>query len=203
MSDFASSTTLLLVLLNPFLMSVYLAPLIRELDQRTFTRVIVRGSLISGPDFFAFALIGDAVFTDVLQARYAAFQIFGGLIFVMVGFRFVTGGAESIRVFRGNPEHFGGSVAMPFMIGPATVSASIVAGGRLQPHVALLSIALALGITTGALVVLKALHDRVQTGNAALVNRYWEVTGRIMAIVIGTLAIEMILQGIDTWLGRV
>jgi multiple antibiotic resistance protein len=202
MSEFTSSALLLFVLLNPFLMSVYLAPLIRTLDRKTFGLVVGRGALISGAVFFAFALFGDAVFTDLLQARYAAFQIFGGIIFVVVGLRFIQGGAESINVFRGDPKHFGGAVAMPFMIGPATVSASIMAGGRLSPSMAFLAIACSLVATTVALLVLKVVYDRVNVGNEALVNRYWDVTGRVMAIVIGTFAIEMILQGIDTWLGR-
>lgn len=202
MSDFTSSTLLLFVLLNPFLMSVYLAPLIRTLDRRTFALVVGRGALISGTVFFVFALVGDAVFTDLLQARYAAFQIFGGIIFVMVGLRFIQGGADSVNVFRGDPKHFGGAVALPFMIGPATVSASIVAGGRLSPSLALIAIVTALLGTTVALVILKVVHDRVHTRNEALVSRYWDITGRVMAIVIGTFAIEMILQGIDTWLGR-
>lgn len=203
MTEFTSSALLLFVLLNPFLMSIYLEPLIRTLDRKTFGRVVARGAIISGGVFFAFALFGDAVFTDLLQARYAAFQIFGGVIFVLVGIRFIQGGAESINVFRGDPKHFGGAVAMPFMIGPATVSASIMAGGRLPPLLAMLAIAVALAGTTIALLILKAVFDRVNARNEALVNRYWEVTGRVMAIVIGTFAIEMILQGIDTWLGRV
>ena len=202
MSEFTSSSLLLFVLLNPFLMSVYLEPLIRTLDRKTFGLVVARGAAISGGVFFAFALFGDAVFTDLLQARYAAFQIFGGVIFVLVGIRFIQGGAESINVFRGDPKHFGGAVAMPFMIGPATVSASIMAGGRLPPLMAMVAIAVALAGTTLALFILKAVFDRVNARNEALVNRYWEVTGRVMAIVIGTFAIEMILQGLDTWLGR-
>jgi small neutral amino acid transporter SnatA (MarC family) len=202
MSEFTSSALLLFVLLNPFLMSLYLAPLIRTLDRKTFGLVVGRGAMISGGVFFAFALFGDAVFTDLLQARYAAFQIFGGIIFVMVGLRFIQGGADSIHVFRGDPRHFGGAVAMPFMIGPATVSASIMAGGRLSPTMALFAIAVALAGTTLALLALKVVYDRVNARNEALVNRYWDVTGRVMAIVIGTFAIEMILQGIDTWLGR-
>ncbi len=202
MTEFTSSTLLLFVLLNPFLMSVYLAPLIRTLDHRTFVRVVARGAWISCTVFFVFALVGDAVFTDVLQARYAAFQIFGGIIFVMVGLRFIQGGAESINVFRGDPRHLGGAVALPFMIGPATISASIVAGGRLPAGFALLAIVIALLATTIALFVLKSVHDRVHARHEAIVNRYWDITGRVMAIVIGTFAIEMILQGVDTWLGR-
>lgn len=196
----ADSAILLFVLLNPFLLSVYLSSLVRELDGPTFRLVVLRASLIATPVFFLFAWIGDAIFTDVLQARYAAFQIFGGLIFLTVGFRFVMEGAHTIHALRGDPRHLSGSVAMPFMIGPATVSASIAAGSQLSPGLALLAILFALTGTNLGLIIVKALHDRFHTANSAIVARYWEITGRVMALLIGTLAVEMIMRGVDAWL---
>jgi hypothetical protein len=37
-----------------------------------------------------------------------------------------------------------------------------------------------------------------------LIDRYWEVIGRAIAIAIaiGTLTVEMILQGVDSWLSE-
>lgn len=194
------SATLLFVLLNPFLLSIYLSALIQELDGPTFRRVLIRASLISAFVFVATALAGDALFVDVLQARYAAFQIFGGLIFLGVGYKFAMEGAGSITMLRGNASHLSGAIAMPFMIGPGTVSASIYMGSRLSPLSVVPAIFGALALTTGALILIKTIHDHVRADYSGLVNRYWEVTGRVMAIVIGTLAVEMILQGVDGWL---
>jgi len=49
-------------------------------------------------------------------------------------------------------------------------------------------------------LLLKALHDLVRARDERLVERYVEIVGRISALVIGTIAIEMVLQGIDSWL---
>jgi multiple antibiotic resistance protein len=201
MFDVLHSTTLLFVLLNPFLLSIYLSNLIQDLDARTFRRVLTRASLISSSVFVATAWAGDAIFVDVLQARYAAFQIFGGLIFLGVGYKFAMEGAGSITLLRGDASHLSGAIAMPFMIGPGTVSASIYMGSRLPPLAFVPAIFGALALTTASLIVIKKVHDQVRHDYSGLVGRYWEVTGRVMAIVIGTLAIEMILQGIDAWLG--
>jgi len=88
---------------------------------------------------------------------------------------------------------------MPIMIGPSTVSASILAGGRLPPLLAATSIIVAMVVTVATLLLLKRVHDVVRPRNAKLIERYLEVMGRVTALVIGTFAIEMIMQGVQTW----
>ena len=46
----------------------------------------------------------------------------------MIGYRYVFQGADTIGEMRGAPEHLAGTVAMPFMIGPGTISAAVVTG---------------------------------------------------------------------------
>lgn len=202
LETFIKSGMLLFVLLNPFMMSIYLIDLIQELPQRVFTAVVARGAAISSIVFIVFALLGDRIFTDLIQARFASFLIFGGLIFLVIGVRFVFNGSETLKGLRGNPEHLGGSIAMPFMIGPGTVSASVLAGSRLSPLLAASCILLSLCIVVGSLAAFKALIDFLRRRDERLVERYLEMIGRVMALVIGTFAVEMILQGVDLWLGR-
>lgn len=200
MEAFIKSTTLLFVLLNPFLMSIYLMDLIQDLDGRTFARVVGRAVLISWVVFTIFAILGDAIFTDLLQARFASFLIFGGVVFLLVGIRFVFSGSEGLRALRGKAEHISGSIAMPFIIGPATVSASVLAGMHLSRSLAAASIALALVLALVSLIAFKAILDVANKHNERIVSRYLDIVGRAMALVIGTLAVEMILQGIEAWM---
>jgi multiple antibiotic resistance protein len=197
---FVKSTTLMFVLLNPFLMSIYLMDLMQDLDARTFFGVLTRAVVISGVVFSAFATLGDVIFTDMLQARFASFLIFGGIVFLMVGIRFVFSGSDSLRALRGTAEHVSGSIAMPFIIGPATVSASVLAGMRMPAPLAAASIGLALALAVVSLVALKWILDAAHKRNERIVNRYIDIVGRAMALVIGTLAVEMILQGLEAWM---
>jgi len=192
-----SSALLLLALLNPFLMSIYLLDLI---PRATFVRVLTRAALISAVVFALFAWGGDAIFSEVLQVRFASFQVFGGIIFLTIGVRFVFHGAEAMRGIRGQPEHLAGSIAMPFMIGPGTVSASVVVGARLPVLDAVAVIFATLATTVALVAVIKLLHDFLKEKNARLVDRYIEVVGRISALLIGTFAVEMIFEGIGGWL---
>lgn len=197
---FISSVALLLMLLNPFLLILYLIDLVQDLDRRTFRMVLIRAGLISGSIFALFALLGDALFSEVLQARFASFQIFGGIVFLLIGIEFIFKGPGALRSMRGAPEHIAGSVALPIMIGPGTISASILAGSRLSPGLAVTGIAIAVIVTVLVILLLKDLYDFVLPRNARLVERYIEVMGRVTALVVGTFSIEMIMQGVAGWL---
>jgi multiple antibiotic resistance protein len=202
-ATFIDCALLLFVLLNPFLLSIYLLDLIQELDRKTFRIALIQGAVISAFAFVVFAFAGDAIFARVLQVRFASFLVFGGIVFLVVAIRYVMVGSEAIRGLRGgSPDHIAGSIAMPFMIGPGTVSASVLAGSRLPFGWAALSIVCALAVTTVCVLVLKWIHDSVKQRYEAYVERYIDIVGRISALIIGTIAVEMILKGIDTWLEK-
>lgn len=200
MAEYLHSFALFFTLLNPFLMSIYLLDLISDLRTAIFVRVLVRGALISGAVFFLFAWGGERIFSEYLQVRFASFQIFGGVVFLLIGIRFVFMGADAVRSMRGAPEHLAGSVAMPFMIGPGTVSASVVIGTRLSALGAAAVIALTLLLTVVLVSALKLAHDYLKERNVRLADRYVEVVGRISALLIGTIAMDMILEGLTSWL---
>jgi len=200
MDPFTKSFLLLFMLLNPFLLIIYLVDLVQEMEFRDFSRVLNRAGWISSGIFIVFALLGDLIFQNLLQAQFASFQIFGGIIFLVIGMQFVFKGPDAIKSMRGKPEHIAGAIAMPIMIGPGTVSASILVGQQLQPLWAITAILLAVGLVVIVMIGLKKLHDIVRTRNEPLIERYVEVAGRVVALVIGTYSIEMIMQGLSHWM---
>lgn len=199
MSDFLRSSALLLVLLNPFLVILYLVDVVEKLGTKQFAHVMVRAGLIASVVFCAFALLGDAVFSGFVQAEFASFQIFGGLVFLLIGLQFVFRGPTAIEILRGKSEHLAGAIAMPVLIGPGTISASVVIGKRLDSLSAFAAVLLAVIIFVLVIIALKVLHDIVRPRSEALVQRYIEIAGRVMALFVGTVSIDMIMQGIRTW----
>jgi len=201
MEPYLKSGLLLFVLLNPFLLSIYLGDLIRDTDARLFSRIALRAGLISGSVFILFGLSGETLFTQVFQARFSSFLIFGGIVFLIIGLRMtLTGSPEVAHIQGGDPGRISGTVAMPFMIGPGTVSAAVIIGNRLGAGEAAAVIGLSVAAAVLSLVALKYLHDFVKTRYEPLLERYAEITGRIMALYTGTIAVEMILKGLDKWL---
>ncbi len=200
MLEFINSAALLMVLLNPFLVIVYLTDVIETLDRKAFRLVMVRAGLISLAVFCAFALLGEAIFSYLVHADFASFQIFGGIVFLLIGLQFVFKGNTAIEILRGESRHLAGAIAMPVIIGPGTISASIISGRQHSPPIALLAIFLGLVISIGLMVGLKAIHDYVRPRRENLVQRYIEIAGRITALVVGTISVEMIMRGLKSWL---
>lgn len=194
------SAALLFVLLNPFLLSVYLLDMFRRLEAKTFASVMLRGATISTAVFLLFGWLGESIFRDVLQVRFASFLVFGGVIFLLVGIRFVFQGPEAVELLRGEPQHIAASVAMPFMIGPGTINASILAGYRLPFPQAAIAIVSAVVTTAVLVILLKHVYDWVKQRHEGIVSRYVELCGRISALIIGTFAVEMIFLGIEQWM---
>ncbi len=192
------SFALFFALFNPFLMSIYLLDLIRGLPTPVFARVLIRGSLISAAVFTLFAWGGEAFFRDYLQVRFASFQIFGGIVFLLIGLRYVFSGAYAIESMRDNPTAMAGSIAMPIMIGPGTVSAAVVIGTRLPLAGAAVVIVGTLVLTVSILVAMKIAHDKLKERHAAITDRYIDLVGRMSALLIGTIAIDMIVTGLQS-----
>jgi len=199
MTDFVKSAALLLVLLNPFLVIIYLIDIIQKLDRQQFRRVLIRAGLIASSVFCAFAILGDAVFSDILQANFASFQIFGGIVFLLIGIQFVFRGPDTIEILRGESQHLTGAIAMPVLIGPGTISASVIIGKRHDYLIACAAVLLAVISSILIMLLLKSVHDAVRPRQERLVQRYIEIAGRITALYVGTISVEMIMQGILTW----
>lgn len=197
MDPFVKAMALFLVLFNPFLMSIYLIDLIQEMNRTAFFKVLVRASIISGTVFIVFAFGGEAIFTDLLQVEFAAFLLFGGVVIFLIALQMMFTGSQALKKLRGgDPAHVTGSIAMPFMIGPGTISASVIAGKTLSLILATTAIVLSLTLTVIMLMMLKQAFDTIKVRNADLLERYIDVTGRAGALLTGTIGIQMILQGL-------
>jgi multiple antibiotic resistance protein len=195
--ELLKSSSILFVLLNPFLMSVYLITLIRDLSYKDFSSVMLRAHVISGLAFIVFALAGESIFESVFKVRFASFLIFGGILFLIIGIRAVFSGQIVLVETRGDPEYIAGSIAMPFMIAPGTLSASILVGSSLPTMSAVLAITIAVTGSILSLLLFKLIHDSMQKANERLLNRYVEIVGRVVALFTGTYAIDMIAKGIQ------
>ncbi|MBD3378956.1 MAG: MarC family protein [Candidatus Omnitrophica bacterium] len=205
MNDISSvmrSMALLLVLLNPFLVVVYLIDVMEKYDKRRFTFVLVRAGVIATLVFCVFAILGDYIFANVMQANFASFQIFGGIVFLLIALQFVFRGPRAIEILRGESEHVAGAIAMPILIGPGTISVSVLIGEKHSPLTACAVVVVALGISIATILILKRIHDFVRPRRESVIERYIEVTGRITAMFAGTISVEMIIRGIRTWAGK-
>jgi multiple antibiotic resistance protein len=205
MEQVIKSGVLLFVLLNPLLLSVYLVDLVRDTPLALFSRIMLRASITSTVAFLLFAWLGEFIFTDIFHVRFSSFLIFGGILFLLIGLRMMLTGSAAVTPLQGgDPSRVVGTIALPFMIGPGTISASVIIGKRTEdPAFAALAIVAAVAAAAASLVALKALHDIVQTRKEELLERYIDITGRVIAMFTGTYAVEMIIRGTELWIGNI
>jgi multiple antibiotic resistance protein len=159
----------------------------------------VRAAVISYAVFLVFAWAGESVFEDVLQVRFISFMIFGGVTFLIIGIRMILGVGAPVESLRPRGKEISGAIAMPFIVGPGTITVSVLTGSRMSHVEAALSIGLGLGLAIGAILVLKKTFDYVQNRSELYVARYMDIAGRVTALFTGSFAIELILKGIERW----
>tara|TARA_R110001583_G_scaffold12410_3_gene55146 strand:- start:1619 stop:2110 length:492 start_codon:yes stop_codon:yes gene_type:complete len=157
---------------------------------------MMRAHIISGIVFVIFAITGERIFEDIFNVRFGAFLIFGGIIFLWIGIQSIFSGQLALIDTSGDPEHIAGSVAMPFMIAPGTISASVLIGSSLPASSATIAVIVAIVFSLSSIILFKLIHDPLKKRNERLLNRYVEVMGRIVALFTGTFAIEMIARGV-------
>ncbi|HAI13107.1 MAG TPA: hypothetical protein DCM28_15475 [Phycisphaerales bacterium] len=194
------SCLLLFMLLNPFLVILYLIDIIKQHDKKTFAINLIKAGLYSSIIFSVFAVVGDVIFRDIIQAQFASFQIFGGVIFLIIGIQFVLKGTNAIETLRGDMTDVATSIAMPILVGPSTISAAVLMGKKLDPGIAIAAIFGTVFLSVAVMIVLKFIHDKIQTKYESLIQKYIEVAGRILALYIGTISIDMIMRGVTSWL---
>jgi small neutral amino acid transporter SnatA (MarC family) len=199
MTEFLKSSALLLMLLNPFLVIVYLIDIMQTLEKKAFSQVLIRAGIIASIVFCVFAILGDSVFSEFAQVDFASFQIFGGIVFLLIGLQFVFRGPRAIEILRGESEHLAGAIAMPVFIGPGTISASVIIGQQLDLFRACFGVFFAVTFSIAIILLLKTLYDIVRPRHERLIQRYIEIAGRITALYVGTVSIQMIMLGMIKW----
>jgi multiple antibiotic resistance protein len=137
-----------------------------------------------------------------MQIRFLSFQIFGGIIFMVIGIRLLLGIGSPVSHFRTDMNEASGTIAVPFIVGPGTVGASVLTGSRLDLGLAQAAIALALTTAMLTILAFKWLHNLVQRRSERYIERHTEIAGRATALFTGSFAIEMILSGFERWIAR-
>ncbi len=186
-----------IVILNPFALCLYLAGIIEELDSKNFLRVLSIASLISYIVFAVFSLFGDKLLITVFSVRTEALRCFGGIVFLIVAYNYVTKGSKAAIVLRGDIEELPSQIAVPFMIGAGTITQSILIGKKTNSITSVIILLLAVAISTLFVLVFKQIRDRITDQNIKIFDIYVNILSRINGLIIGAISIEMIVRGIS------
>lgn len=203
MGPFVNSLISFLAILNPFALCLYLAGVMDDLESRDFMRVLAVATILSWVVFCLFALAGEPLLVDLLGVQPQALRVFGGVIFFVVAYNYVTKGYRATEILRGSVEELPSAIALPYMIGAGTLTQAILAGKQNPPVPSVLL--LLVGVVTCFLVVagFKLVRDHMKTTREHVFLRYVNILSRINGLLIGAISVEMVVSGVrELWLNQ-
>lgn len=185
-----------LVLMNPFALFLYLAPVMKELGAARFLQVLFRASIISFVIFAVFALTGAFIFSDILKISFEAFRIFGGIIIFTFAFLFIVQGKDSLIAMKEDLDDLAAEIALPFMIGAGTITVSIVIGDNHSKFVALGIIFGVLAINYLFVIGFMYFRARFKKNMRVAFDKNMGMFLRLNGFFVGAIGLDMIIRGI-------
>ncbi|MFW6120412.1 MAG: MarC family protein [Petrotogales bacterium] len=188
-----------LVLLSPFALFLYLRPVMKELVHRDFVKVLIKAHLISFVIFFVFLASGNFIFRQILNINFESFRIFGGIIIFSIAYIFIMKGQKAFFQLKGSLDDLAAEIALPFLVGAATISLTILLGEEFSVTIGTLLLVLILSINFLSILFLKYLRDRIKKKKLKIAfDKNIEVLLRLNGFFIGAIGINMIIRGINT-----
>jgi multiple antibiotic resistance protein len=195
-ADCITALVSFLAILNPFALCLYLVTLMEELDRHNFLLVLLRACIVSLVTFILFGLTGRSLLTDVLHVRPESLRVFGGIIFLLVGYKYAVQGYKATEILRGSLSALPSAVALPYMIGAGTITQSILIGKNLPPWSTVLVLTTGVALSLLTVMIFKFIHDKMRGAREQIFERYVNLIARLNGMLIGAISIEMVVTGI-------
>lgn len=186
-----------LVMLNPFAMFLYLLPVMEELSNRDFMKVLFKASAISFGIFAAFMGVGDILFQHVFQINFESFRIFGGIIIFSFAYIFIVKGNKAFIHMKESLDDLASEIALPFMVGAGTLSLSIVLGHHFSFMEGVFALLVVLSVNYFAILLIKNLRGSISSRKFRIAfDKNMQILLRLNGFFIGAIGINMILTGV-------
>ncbi|MFC1691069.1 MarC family protein [Nanoarchaeota archaeon] len=188
-----------LAMLNPFALFLYLDPVMRELSDRDFMKVLLNASLISFGIFLLFLLIGDAVFVKVFQINFNSFRIFGGIVIFSFAYFFIVKGQKALIVMKEDLNDLASEIALPFMVGAGTISLTIMMSHEFSLLKAIIMLFIILFFNYFFILFLKFFRDMISKRKMKVAfDKNMEILLRVNGFFVGAIGIDLIITGIKS-----
>ena len=186
-----------LVLLNPFALFIYLQPVMRELSEKDFHKVLFEASLISFVIFALFVIAGDVIFQRIFQLNFEAFRIFGGVIIFTLAFMFIVQGKKSLITMKENLDDLASEIALPFMVGAGTISLCIVMSHKFTALKGMLILSIIMVIHYIIIFLLVKIRNLFAPEFRVAFDKNMEIALRLNGLFVGAIGINMIIVGLN------
>ena len=192
--DVASAAILLILVMDPFGNLPLVISVLKNVEPRARTRVVLRECAIAYAVLLGFMFGGES-FMRLFGLSDTALAIAGGLILFLIALRMVFPHAEGIFGESGETSTFVVPLAIPAIAGPSALATVLLLASRepqrLLEWIAALSLAMA--ISTLVMVAAQRISDWIgRRGVIAL--------ERLMGLVLTAIAVQMLLAGVQRFI---
>jgi small neutral amino acid transporter SnatA (MarC family) len=191
---------LMLVIMNPFAQTLYLSELMTRTTTREFGSILLQGVLMTLFICLICAFFGRLILFNLFQVSLPTMRVFGGLINLVLAYRYVMHGPQGVKLFSGDVTEIAQQIAMPVMVGAGVVWISMRIGETHSPPVAAAIIATVLTINAAVVFGYRGVFQVVHGNVERMLVKYFGVVMRFNALLIGALSVQMILGGITEFL---
>ena len=193
-----SEVIALLVMLNPFALFIYLQPIMKDLNNKDFLKVLLKSSVISLGIFILFLLTGEFLFEKIFQINFESFRIFGGIVIFSFAYYFIVKGQKAMIHIKGSLDDLASEIALPFMVGAGTISITILMSQSLPMLGGLLSLVIVLAINFAIIAILNYSRGKITFKKFRIAfDKNMEILLRLNGFFVGAIGIDMILRGIS------
>jgi MarC family membrane protein len=192
-ADLFSATILLILVLDPFGNLPIVVSVLSRVPAQRRLGIVLRECLFAFVILLAF-MSGGRTFMQWLQLSDASLAIAGGIILFLIALRMVFPSAEGIFGDLPDSEPFLVPLAVPSIAGPSALATVMLMVSRDPAHFWTWALALTIAMAVTTLVL--AASGRLQ---ALLGDRAVNAFERLMGLVLTALAVEMLLNGVRTF----
>lgn len=187
-----SAATVLLFVMDPFGNAPLVLKLLENVPPERRRRVIARELLIALAVLMVFLFAGQAIL-DFLGLQRESVTIAGGIVLGIIGLRLIFPRPEGIMGHQPEGEPFLVPLAIPLIAGPSAM-ATVILMARNDPSEMgrwALAILAAWGVTAAVLLAAPALYR-------VLRERGLQAIARLMGMLLIMIAVQMVLNGLDS-----
>jgi multiple antibiotic resistance protein len=179
-----------LIIMDPFVSALYFLGISKEFSRKEKRDAVNIASLIAGITLVIF-LFGGPVILRLLGISVPSFKIAGGLVLLIISFNFILGTATEQDRQKISKNAAVMIIGVPLITGPGVLTTIIIlrqAHGLLMTALgALASLVITWLFLMGADIVHFLLRDKGM-----------EIASRIMGLLLASIAVQFILDGIQT-----
>ena len=194
--DIVSATILLILVLDPFGNMPLVISVLKNVEPRARTRVILRECAIAYAVLLAFMFGGDK-FMHLLRLSDDALAIAGGLILFLIALRMSFPHTDAVHADSGDTGTFIVPLAIPAIAGPSALATVLLLVSREPLRVFEWVAALSLAMLLSTVVMVSAQRISGLIGRRGVI-----AMERLMGLVLTAIAVQMLLDGIERYVAQ-